>query len=123
MIIKTVDELRQRIGKFVVLSYNNKFDDNTIIMKLLTEVDKGWLRDFNACSRQVKQSQIFGYNIYGKFSAQMNPFMPFLGGKETYSNSFMYARDPTEKEIKKFMQNWRIYLYHIKIKDDFELPF
>lgn len=42
MIIKTVDELRQRIGKFVVFSlYNLDFKDPTASMKLLTRVEDG----------------------------------------------------------------------------------
>lgn len=75
MIIKTVDELRQRIGKFVVFSqYSPDFKDPTASMKLLTRVEDGWLR--HADRLQTELSGIYGYVIYGKFSAQMNPFIP-----------------------------------------------
>jgi hypothetical protein len=119
MIIKTVDELRQRIGKFVVFSqYNPDFKDPTASMKLLTRVEDGWLR----------HAGIYGYEIYGKFSAQMNPFTPYAwknDNGETYSNAYMYARDATEEEIKQFRQNWRLAIYKNKIKprEDYELPF
>lgn len=136
MIIKTVDELRQRIGKFVVFSqYNQDFKDPTASMKLLTRVEDGWLR--HADRLQTQQSDIYGYEIYGKFSAQMNPFTPYVSDRngETYSNSYMYARDATEEEIKQFRQNWRLAIYKNKIKpkqkytfkyphiEDYELPF
>lgn len=74
MIIKTVDELRQRIGKFVVFSqYNQDFKDPTTSMKLLTKVEDGWLR--HADRLQTQLSDIYGYEIYGKFSAQIYPFI------------------------------------------------
>lgn len=136
MIIKTVDELRQRIGKFVVFSQHNKdFKDPTASMKLLTRVENGWLR--HADRIQAELSGIYGYEIHGKFSAQINPFTPYVrdGNSETYSNSYMFARDATEEEIKQFRQNWRLAIYKNKIKpkqkyefkyphrEDYELPF
>jgi hypothetical protein len=136
MIIKTVDELRQRIGKFVVFSqYNPDFKDPTASMKLLTRVKDGWLR--HADRLQTELSCIYGYEIYGKFSAQMNPFTPYVkdDNGETYSNAYMYARDATEEEIKQFRQNWRLAIYKKKIRpktlyqyqrvitEDYELPF
>ena len=136
MIIKTVDELRQRIGKFVVFSqYSPDFKDPTASMKLLTRVEDGWLR--HADRLQTELSGIYGYVIYGKFSAQMNPFIPYVkdDNGETYSNSYMFARDATEEEIKQFRQNWRLAIYKNKIKpkqryefkyphrEDYELPF
>ena len=136
MIIKTVDELRQRIGKFVVFSqYNPDFKDPTASMKLLTRVEDGWLR--HADRIQAELSGIYGYVIYGKFSAQINPFIPYVkdDNGETYSNSYMFARDATEEEIKQFRQNWRLAIYKNKIKpkqkygfkyphrEDYELPF
>jgi len=136
MIIKTVDELRQRIGKFVVFSqYNQDFKDPTTSMKLLTKVEDGWLR--HADRLQTQLSDIYGYEIYGKFSAQIYPFIPYVKDKngEAYSNSYMYARDATEEEIKQFRQNWRLAIYKNKIKpkqrytfkyphiEDYELPF
>ena len=136
MIIKTVDELRQRIGKFVVFSQHNKdFKDPTASMKLLTRVEDGWLRHTDRL--QTELSDIYGYEIYGKFSAQMNPFTPYVSDRngETYSNVYMYARDATEEEIKQFRQNWRLTIYKNKIKpkqrygfkyphrEDYELPF
>lgn len=136
MIIKTVDELRQRIGKFVVFSqYSQDFKDPTASMKLLTRVEDGWLRHTDRL--QTELSDIYGYEIYGKFSAQMNPFIPYVKDKngETFSNTYMYARDATEEEIKQFRQNWRLAIYKNKIKpkqrytfeyphiEDYELPF
>ena len=140
MIIKTVDELRQRIGKFVVFSlynlelYNLDFKDPTASMKLLTRVEDGWLR--HADRLQTELSGIYGYKIYGKLSAQINPFMPYVkdDNGETCS-SYMFARDATEDEIKQFRQNWRLAIYKNKIKpkqkyefkypyrEDYELPF
>jgi hypothetical protein len=136
MIIKTVDELRQRIGKFVVFSqYNQDFKDPTASMKLLTRVEDGWLK--HADRLQTQLSDIYGYEIYGKFSAQIYPFIPYVKDKngETFSNTYMYARDATEEEIKQFRQNWRLAIYKNKIKpkqrytfeyphiEDYELPF
>ena len=137
MIIKTVDELRQRIGKFVVFSqYSPDFKDPTASMKLLTRVEDGWLR--HADIIQAELSGIYGYEIYGKLSAQMNPFIPYAwknDNGETYSNAYMFARDATEEEIKQFRQNWRLAIYKNKIKpkqkygfkyphrEDYELPF
>lgn len=140
MIIKTVDELRQRIGKFVVFSlynlelYNLDFKDPTASMKLLTRVEDGWLR--HADRLQTELSGIYGYKIYGKLSAQINPFIPYVkdDNGETCS-SYMFARDATEDEIKQFRQNWRLAIYKNKIKpkqkyefkypyrEDYELPF
>ena len=103
MIIKTVDELRQRIGKFVVFSqYNLDFKDPTASMKLLTRVEDGWLRHIRRT--QAELSDIYGYEIYGKFSAQMNPFIPYVkdNNGETYSNSYMFARDATEEEVAQY---------------------
>ena len=136
MIIKTVDELRQRIGKFVVFSqYDKDFKDTTASMKLVTKVEDGWLKHTDRLQTQL--SDIYGYKIYGKFSAQMNPFIPYVKDKngETFSNTYMYARDATEEEIKQFRQNWRLAIYKNKIKpkqrytfeyphiEDYELPF
>ena len=140
MIIKTVDELRQRIGKFVVFSlynlelYNLDFKYPTASMKLLTRVEDGWLR--HADRLQTELSGIYGYKIYGKLSAQINPFIPYVkdDNGETCS-SYMFARDATEDEIKQFRQNWRLAIYKNKIKpkqkyefkypyrEDYELPF
>ena len=135
MIIKTVDELRQRIGKFVVFSlYNPDFKDPTASMKLLTRVEDGWLR--HADRLQTELSGIYGYRIYGKLSAQINPFIPYVkdDNGETCS-TYMFARDATEEEIKQFRQNWRLAIYKNKIKpkqkygfkypyrEDYELPF
>ena len=135
MIIKTVDELRQRIGKFVVFSqYNLDFKDPTASMKLLTRVEDGWLR--HADRLQTELSGIYGYKIYGKLSAQINPFIPYVkdDNGETCS-TYMFARDSTEEEIKQFRQNLRLAIYKNKIKpkqrygfkypyiEDYELPF
>lgn len=117
MIIKTVDELRQRIGKFVVFSlYNLYFKDPTASMKLLTRVEDGWLR--HADRLQTELSGIYGYKIYGKLSAQINPFIPYVkdDNGETCS-TYMFARDATEEEIKQFRQNWRLAIYKNKNMD------
>ena len=71
--------------------------------------------------------------IEGKLSGKMHPFVPYardINGA-TFSNTYMYARDPTEQEIKTFMQPWRLYIYNTKIKpkqiyhskENYELPF
>ena len=94
MIIKTVDELRQRIGKFVVFSqYSPDFKDPTASMKLLTRVEDGWLR--HADRIQAELSGIYGYVIYRKLSAQMNTLIPYVKDDKdaTYTKSYMFKRD------------------------------
>lgn len=116
--ITTIEELKQRIGKFVVLSQiSNNFDDCSTCIKLLTKVeDDGWLR--HASPETAEKSQFYGLNIWGKYSAKINPFKPFAWdvNKESYSNCYMYARDPTEQEIKAYKQEWRKMFFNHKIK-------
>lgn len=116
--ITTIEELKQRIGKFVVLSQiSNNFDDCSTCIKLLTKVeDDGWLR--HASPETAEKSQFYGLNIWGKYSAKINPFKPFAWdvNKESYSNCYMYARDPTEQEIKTYKQEWRKIFFNHKIK-------
>jgi len=117
--ITTIEELKQRIGKFVVLSQvSNNFDDCTTCIKLLTKVEDGWLRHALLCTREKELSELYGYAIWGKYGANINPFRPFAWdiNKESYSNCYMYARDPTEQEIKAYKQEWRKIFFNHKIK-------
>ena len=54
-----------------------------------------------------------GWKICGKYSATLDPFMPYVEDKngETYTNIIRYARDPTQKEIKEFKNYWRKLIY------------
>ena len=117
--ITTLEELKQRIGKFVLLSqHSDKFNDCSTSIKLLTKVeDDGWLR--HVSPEIAEKSQFYGLNIWGKYSAVINPFKPFGWdiNKESYSNCYMYARDPTEQEIKTYKQKWREIFFRHKIKE------
>ena len=106
MIIKTLEELEQHIGKFVVLS-EYPFDSTTqkpLIMKQLTKIEEGWI------NRQVYNNStntFYGYNLWGKYTAQINPFTQYVinSDKITYGNQYQYARTPTKKELRYFAQN------------------
>lgn len=90
------------------------FRNGSAVMKLVTRVhDKSrWMTEVFPNS-----SPFYGCVIWGKFSACYYPFSPFLKDKngESYSNSYSYARDPTEEEIKIFKQNWRKTIFRNKI--------
>ena len=111
MNITKIEELQQRIGKFVIFSQNDpNCNDKYATMKLLTKIEKRWL----LVDQKYKKpnSEFFGYNIWGKFSASpKKPFVRYSNGEETWSNVYLYARDPTEQEIKQFKQMWREYLF------------
>ncbi len=111
--ITTIEELKQRIGKFVVLS-----NDCTTCIKLLTKVEDGWLRHAPLCAKEKELSELYGYTVWGKYSAQINPFKPFAYdiNKESYSNCYMCARDPTEQELKAYKQKWREIFFLHKMK-------
>ena len=112
--ITTIEQLKQRIGKFVVLSQiSNNFDDCSTCIKLLTKVEDGWLRHAPLFAREKELSELYGYTMWGKYSAQINPFKPFA---ELFSNCYMYARDPTEQELKAYRQKWREIFFLHKIK-------
>jgi hypothetical protein len=114
MMINTLEELRQRIGKYVMLSSYADFRKGSAVMKLITKVENKsrWLAE-----RFPDSSPLYGCNVWGKFSACYHPFSPFVKDKngESYSNSYSYARDPTEEEIKTFKQNWRKTIFRYKI--------
>ena len=113
MKITTIDELKQRIGKFVVLSaYDENCNDKYATMKLLTKIvsPQTWFK-----TAYPKSKGFYGYNIWGKFSANfMQKFEPHhttYENGESYSNCYVYARDPTEQELKQFRQQWRLKRY------------
>lgn len=112
--INTLEELRQRIGKYVMFSSYADFRDRSAVMKLVTKVeDKSrWVAEVFPDS-----SPFYGCNVWGKFSACCHPFSPFVKDKngESHSSSYSYARDPTEEEIKIFKQNWRKTIFRDKI--------
>ena len=74
-------------------------------MKLLTRIEErpDWITNANTVS------QIYGYPIWGKYSATIEPFIPYIPNEngESWSNAYAYARDPSQEEIKQFRQNWR----------------
>ena len=113
MKINTIEELKQRIGKFVVFSeYNENCNDKFATMKLLTKIEniEPWI-----LKAYPNRQGFFGYKIWGKFSANFKTqFLPYAvenNIQETYSNCYVYARDPTEEELKMFKNNWRIKKY------------
>lgn len=115
MVIKTLEQLKERIGKFVIFSHNDpNCNDTYATMKLLTRIENGWLRSphFREPYKHPK-SEFYGYEIWGKFSGSpKRPFRPYnTDGKEMWSDSYLYARDPTEEEIKQFKEMWRNYKY------------
>lgn len=112
MLIKTIEELKQRIGKFIVTSeYDEKCRCEHSSMRLLTNVKENWLRQHILSSNN---SELYGWAICGKYAAELEPFMPYQQDKngETYTNIVSYARDPTQKEIKEFKNYWRKIIYH-----------
>ena len=105
--ITTIEELKKRIGKYVIFSsYDEDCRPDSSTMKLVTKIEERpqWIVTANPLS------QIYGYPIWGKQSAHMSPFMPYEpydASGESYSNAYTYARDPSEEELKQFRQNWR----------------
>ena len=112
MFIKTIEELKQRIGKFVVTSiYDEKCKGEHSSMRLLTKVEDNWLRHISFMDGE--SSELRGLAIHGKYAAELDPFMPYAKDKngESYINIVRYARDPTQEEIKEFKNCWRKIIY------------
>ena len=112
MLIKTIEELKQRIGKFVITSvFDEKCRDVYSSMKLLTKIEDNWIR--HSAFMNGESSELLGWRIYGKYAARLDPFMPYVQDKngETYTNMIRYARDPTQEEIKEFKNCWRKLIY------------
>ena len=108
MKITTIEQLKERIGKYVILSnFDEECKKGGCVMKLLTRIEErpDWIINANTVS------QIYGYPIWGKYSASIEPFQPFIHVQgtngESYSNAYAYARDPSEEELKTFRNNWR----------------
>ena len=112
MLIKTIEELKQRIGKFVITSeYDEKCRGKYSSMKLLTKIEDCWIR--HAAIMNSESSKLLGWKIYGKYAATLDPFIPYMRAKtdETYTNFIRYARDPTQEEMKEFKNCWRKLIY------------
>lgn len=112
MLIKTIEELKQRIGKFIVTSqYDEKCRLEHSSMRLLTNVKDNWLRQCRVPSSN--DTELYGWAICGKYAAALEPFAPYAQDKngETYTNIVSYARDPTQEEIKEFKNYWRKIIY------------
>ena len=112
MLIKTIEELKQRIGKFIIISETDKrCDIKYSTMKLLTRVEDNWIR--HTAFMDGESSELLGWKICGKYAAALDPFMPYMkdDNGETYSNIIRYARDPTQEEIKEFKNCWRKLIY------------
>lgn len=108
MNITTIEELKKRIGKFVVLSQvvnDTNCENHSCTIKLLTRVCQ------NVYKRPI--TPLHGYQIWGLYTAT---FKERLGtytenGRETYTTEVLYARDATEKEIRNFKRKWIRKLY------------
>ena len=104
--ITTIEQLKERIGKYVILSnFDQDCKGGGCVMKLLTRIEErpDWITNANTVS------QIYGYPIWGKYSATIKPFLPFTSKEngESWSNAYTYARDPSQEELKTFRNNWR----------------
>ena len=107
MLIKTIEELKQRIGKFIITSETDeRCDIEYSSMKLLTRIEDCWFMN-------DESSELLGWGIYGKYAARLDPFMPYIEDKncETFSSRVRYARDPTQEELKEFKNYWRKLIY------------
>ena len=112
MFIKTIEELKQRIGKFVITSEaDERCDIGYSSMKLLTKIEDSWFR--HSTLMDGESSELLGWKICGKYEATLDPFMPFVEKDNDlpYSILIRYARDPTQEEIKKFKNCWRKLIY------------
>lgn len=112
MLIKTIEELKQRIGKFIIISeVDEKCNIKYSSMKLLTRIEDNWFR--HSAFMDGESSELIGWKICGKYAATLDPFMPYMedDNGETYSNIIRYARDPTQEEIKEFKNCWRKLIY------------
>ena len=121
MLIKTIEELKQRIGKFIITSeYDEKCRDKDSSMKLLTRIEDSWIRHSEFMSGE--SSELLGWRIYGKYAATLDPFMPYAkdDNGESYTNIIRYARDPTQEEIKEFKNCWRKLIYQKYYKQPFD---
>ena len=121
MLIKTIEELKQRIGKFIITSEcDEKCRDDYSTMKLFTKIEDSWIR--HSTFMDGESSELLGWKIYGKYAATLNPFMPYVKDKncETYTNIIRYARDPTQEEIKEFKNCWRKLIYQKYYRKPFD---
>ena len=114
MKITTIEQLKERIGKYVIFSnYDEDCKGGGCVMKLLTRIEERpeWIINHNTLSK------IYGYPIWGKYSATINPFLPFKPARDTdgesYSNAYAYARDPSEQELKRFRNLWRKRIFKV----------
>ena len=111
--IKTIEELKQRIGKIIIISeVDEKCNIKYSSMKLLTRIEDNWLR--HSAFMDGESSELLGWKIFGKYTATLDPFLPYVAtakNGETYTNMIRYARDPTQEEIKEFKNNWRKIIY------------
>jgi hypothetical protein len=110
--IKTIEELKQRIGKFIITSeYDEECRDGHSSMKLLTKIEDSWIR--HSAFMSGESSELLGWKIYGKYAAKLNPFIPYMADKncESYAIFIRYARDPTQEEIKEYKNYWRKLIY------------
>jgi len=121
MLIKTIEELKQRIGKIVITSeYDEKCSIKHSSIKLLTKIEDNWVR--HSTLMDGESSELLGWKICGKYAATLDPFMPYMKDKncETCSNIIRYARDPTQKEIKEFKNCWRKLIYQKYYRKSFD---
>jgi hypothetical protein len=111
MKITTIEQLKQRIGKFVVLSkVDPNCNDSKAYIKKITKITDN---TFSYDCMDIK-NEIYKCKIYGTCTAhKMPPFSSTVqyNNGETYVTRIQYARDPTEMELKIFLNMWRIHEY------------
>ena len=111
MKITTIKQLQQRIGKFIVISkVDPNCNDSDAFIKKITKIEKN---KFFFEERNDK-GELYNYKIWGTCTAHKNPpsyRIPSNIHEETYAIRVLYARDPTEQELKTFLHMWRIYMH------------
>lgn len=115
MKITTIEQLKQRIGKFVVLSKvdPNCNDSGAYIKKITKIIDNTIHEPFSYEYMDIK-NEIYKCRIYGTCTAHKIPPLSSTvryNNTETYITRIQYARDPTEQELKTFLNMWRIHEY------------
>ena len=110
MKITTIEQLEQRIGKFVLLSKcDPNCNDFSTLMKKITKIEK-----FEPQIHDKTLGKFYHCKIWGTCTANKTPpFDPTSSNvhSATYSRYVQYARDPTPQELKIFLNMWRISEY------------
>lgn len=105
--IKTIQELKQYIGKPILLSRNNQTCDVNSVSTIFKVITKIEYIDSKELKEYPNQNSLYPYKIWGKLTACNKGTFFYIPDFETYSTRIEYARIPTEKETKFFRQMWR----------------